>query len=301
MASNYCAIAASNTRNNVAIMAANRESMPDYTAIANEAIKGRSRERIAAIQAESQVRQQGIKSTGQVKQYQIAADSKKKIADIKKPAQRFAGIVGAAGTMASAYMIKQGNDASDKRAAELETARAQRHEEIMTQLNKPGDPPPTLPPPPVYEVPTLLKPGDPIPGIPSPGKPEGGSTPPSPGASTPPSTPAQGRILSQQEGYQLLIDQGMDPANARIGAAVMMGESFGKSGALNSNGEYSLGLWQHNRDTGEDRRAFYGIKDWSELADPVTNARATYRLWERAGKKWTDWGAFTNGSYQDYL
>jgi hypothetical protein len=100
---------------------------------------------------------------------------------------------------------------------------------------------------------------------------------------------------------QLLIDQGMDPENARIGAAVGMGESSGRPGILNDNNEYSLGLWQHNRDTGEDRRDFYGIKDWSELADPVTNARATYRLWKRAGGTWRDWGAYTNGSYKKFL
>ena len=101
---------------------------------------------------------------------------------------------------------------------------------------------------------------------------------------------------------KLLIDQGMDEANATIGAAVGMGESNGRTGVLNpdTDNEYSLGLWQHNRDTDEDRHDFYGIKDWSELKDPVINARATYRLWKRQGG-WTPWGAYTNGSYKKFL
>jgi len=131
----------------------------------------------------------------------------------------------------------------------------------------------------------------------------GGTTPaptPSPSGST--SQPAfkPGQQITQQQGTQLLIAQGMDPENARIGGAIMMAESGGKPGALNSNNEYSLGLWQHNRDTGEDRHNFYGIKDWSELSDPATNASATYKLWKRQGG-WEPWGAYTNGSYQQFL
>jgi len=111
-----------------------------------------------------------------------------------------------------------------------------------------------------------------------------------------------GQTHTQSQMKQLLIDQGMDDYNATIGAAVGMGESTGRSWVLNPDtaNEHSLGLWQHNDDTGEDRRGFYGIKDWSELKDPVINARATYRLWKRQGG-WTPWGAYTNGSYKKFL
>ena len=311
MASNYGAIGSGLTRQNLAISAANMDASPDYTKIANEAIKGRSQERRAAIEAEAQVHRAGIKGLTQVKGYELKAETEKAVADIKRPAKRMAGIVSAAGTLTGAWMLNKSNKEAEARALELEAKRDARHKQTMEALNKPRPKPEPVEKPPVMEMPTLYKPGDPLPSGKGSGTGSGSgaaSTPPASG-STPSSgsTPAQGRTFTQQEGYQLLIDQGMDPQNARIGAAVMMGESSGRSWVRSSpelekrTGELSVGLWQHNKNTGEDRHAFYGIKDWSELKDPVVNARATYRLWKRAGKKWTDWGAFTDGSYQDYL
>ena len=115
-----------------------------------------------------------------------------------------------------------------------------------------------------------------------------------------------GQRISQAQGEALLMAQGMPEADARIGAAVMMAESAGNPAARSSaelearTGEMSIGLWQHNKNTGEDRHKFYGISDWNELKNPQTNARATYRLWQRRGG-WGDWGAYTNGSYKQYL
>lgn len=120
------------------------------------------------------------------------------------------------------------------------------------------------------------------------------------------SAPAGSTSLTQPQLKQLLLDQGMDDYNATIGAAVGMAESGGNPGIRSHpdlearTGEMSLGLWQHNKNTGEDRHAFYSINDWNDLKDPVTNARATYRLWKRRGS-WDDWGAYTDGAYRQYL
>ena len=210
----------------------------------------------------------------------------RQLPEIKAPAKRFAGIVGAAGTIAGAAVLNKYNNDADARALELEEKREARHKETMAALNKPRPKPEPIEKPPVMEMPTLIKPGQ---TSIAPGNSSGKGN----------SSAPQG-LVSQEQGYQLLIDQGMDHHNATIGAAVMMAESRGKPRALNPRGEHSVGLWQHNRDTGEDRHAFYGISNWSELEDPVTNARATYRLWKRQGG-WTPWGAFTNGSYKDFL
>ena len=124
--------------------------------------------------------------------------------------------------------------------------------------------------------------------------------------STPRSLSSGGQMLSQSEMTELLVQQGMPRDQAIIGGAIGMAESGGRSDARShpdlerDTGEMSIGLWQHNKNTGEDRHGFYGIQNWDELKDPQTNARATYRLWQRRGG-WGDWGAYTNGSYAQFL
>lgn len=272
---------------------------PDFTKIAQEAIKGRSFERRTATEAEGLVAKTGIDAITKVKRMRMKQDTAKEVSDIKRPAKRMAGIVGALGTLSGAALIAKG-DREDREAAEKrDLAYEQRTQEIINAIDRSKVTPTELPAPPTFEMPDL----QPIPGQ--------SSGTPGPSVSSTDSTPrsvstSKGQQISQQQGYQLLIDQGMDPENARIGAAVMMAESGGKSNARSSaelerqTGEMSIGLWQHNKNTGEDRHQFYGISDWSELNDPVTNARATYRLWQRRGG-WDDWGAYTNGSYTRFL
>ena len=295
---NYGAVGQQLNRQQISLHGVNAESSPDYGKIAEEAIKGRSRERKAAIAAEAAVHQTGLAEMSKTKQYQIKADTEKAVTKIKQPAKRFAGIVGAAGTIGGAFMMDKWNKEADARALELEAKREARHKEVMAELSKPTVKPEKTAPPPKLTVPDLIPPGGAVPGTDTTGG--DGSVQVAPGKPKKGSSSAPTGTVSQQQGYQLLVDQGMDHHNATIGAAVMMAESRGKPRALNPNGEHSVGLWQHNRDTGEDRHAFYGISDWSELEDPVTNARATYRLWKRQGG-WTPWGAFTNGSYKDFL
>ena len=295
---NYGSVGQSLSKQNQNLYQINAESSPNFSQIANESIKGRSKERRAAIEAESQVQQTGLAEMSKTKQYQIKADTEKEVADIKKPAKRFAGIVGAAGTLAGYGVMKKFSDEQAVRDEEQAAAFDKRIEAIKGAYDREGRPElPDFGPPPTMTMPNLENPDGSVSTPPASNTSGGSNTTPASGSSLK-LTP--GKPVSQQQGYQLLIDQGMDPENARIGAAVMMAESRGKPKALNNRGEYSLGLWQHNNDTGEDRRAFYGISDWSELEDPVTNARATYRLWKRQGG-WTPWGAYTNGSYKNFL
>ena len=281
------------TRNMDAIFDASIKSRPDFTKISTAAQKGRSAERQAAAKAEGTVDLANIKSEALNDENKILYKADKQIADIKKPAQRMAGIVGGLGALSSYAIMAKNNREDDEAAERMETLFAERTKEYVAAIKA--------------SKPEPFKPGSyqgepyiPLPVTPSSSSSSG--TPGSPTQSQPVSS-AQGQTFTQSQMKQLLIDQGMDDYNATIGGAVGMGESSGESWRLNPNTdhEYSLGLWQHNRDTGEDRHAFYGIKDWSELKDPVTNARATYRLWKRAGKSWGDWGAYTNGSYKKFL
>ena len=272
---------------------------PDFTGIAKTAMNARSMERQVATEAEGAVANAAIDAVSQTKRTRMKADTAKEVSDIKRPAKRMAGMVGALGALSGAALIAKGNREDREAAEKRDLAYEARTQQMIEAIDRSKVTPVELPAPPTFEMPDL----QPIPSQ------SGGTPGPSVSADDP--TPRSvstsgGQQISQQQGYQLLIDQGMDPENARIGAAVMMAESGGKSNARSSaelerqTGEMSIGLWQHNKNTGEDRHQFYGISDWSELNDPVTNARATYRLWQRRGG-WDDWGAYTNGSYTRFL
>ena len=300
---NYSTSARAVVQNSDAIFSAAMDSKPDFTKISKEAIKGRSLERRAVTKAEGYVAQAGLEAFTKAKRSRNAADTAKEINDIKRPAKRMAGVVAGLGAISGAALAHKEMQTTKKERA-AERAERDRIFGIMQQnnadLRAEGD---KL----TEQISTLMesfKTDRPTP----PPKPGESDTDTSGSTSAPTSSPSgstslkltPGKPITQAQGTQLLIDQGMDPENARIGGAVMMAESAGKPGALNSNNEYSLGLWQHNRDTGEDRHKFYGISDWSELSDPETNARATYRLWKRQGG-WEPWGAYTNGSYEKFL
>ena len=306
---NYSTSAKAVIRNSDAIFDAAMSGKPDFTKISKTAMAARSMERRAATKAEGEVASAGLEAFTKAKRTQNAADTAKEINDIKRPARRMAGIVAGLGAISTAAVTHK-NLKEDRAEREAEKAELQKlwdkqkanndamradTEALQTQITSLMDSFKTTPKPSGSGTDTSGS-------TPAPSASPGGTTPapsPSPsGGSSLKLTP--GKPITQQQGTQLLIAQGMDPENARIGGAVMMAESRGKPGALNSNGEYSLGLWQHNRDTGEDRHKFYGISDWSELKDPATNARATYRLWKRQGG-WEPWGAYTNGSYKNFL
>jgi len=82
-------------------------------------------------------------------------------------------------------------------------------------------------------------------------------------------------------------------------------ESTNNTQAFNDNsdtGDLSYGLFQINMlgDMGPERRKWFGIKSNEELYDPLTNAKAAYKLWsskERAkgeGQGYTHWSAYNN-------
>jgi len=86
--------------------------------------------------------------------------------------------------------------------------------------------------------------------------------------------------------------------------AIAMAESSGDSGALNNNpntGDLSYGLWQINMlgDMGPERRKLFGIKSNEELLNPITNAKAAYKIYELQG--YGAWSVYKSGKYRDYM
>ena len=151
---NYGAVGQSINKQNQAINEINAESSPDYSQIANEAIKGRSRERRAAIEAEAAVQQTGLAQMANVKQTQIKVDTDKEIREIKKPARRMAGVVGAMGTIAGSAMLlkKDEEDTSykDKYEADLQ-ALEQQIEDLYNRPDPEADAPTFKPKPFEYD------------------------------------------------------------------------------------------------------------------------------------------------------
>src|SRR5690554_6192129 len=79
--------------------------------------------------------------------------------------------------------------------------------------------------------------------------------------------------------------------------AVALAESGGNATAVNDeepDGSTSYGLWQIN----SVHSSLLSTGNWR---DPKSNAHMAFVIWERAGRKWTPWGAFNNQSYRLYL
>jgi len=120
---NYATSANAVIRNSDAIFDAAMSGKPDFTAISKEAIKGRSLERRAVTKAEADVASAGLKAFTDVNLTRMAEDTKKEIANIKRPAKRMAGIVGGLGAIAGGYVMMEGNK---KDKAEREALKAER-------------------------------------------------------------------------------------------------------------------------------------------------------------------------------
>lgn len=79
--------------------------------------------------------------------------------------------------------------------------------------------------------------------------------------------------------------------------AVALAESGGNPLAVNASepdGSVSRGLWQIN----SVHASLLASNDWR---DPAGNAKMAFIIWQRAGGKWTPWGAFNNQSFRLHL
>src|SRR6478752_3180466 len=103
--------------------------------------------------------------------------------------------------------------------------------------------------------------------------------------------------LSIREIYDAARSAGFTPHQAVTWTAIAMAESGGRTGALNSKGEYSVGLWQVNVNADSSRAT-----KWGNLNDPEANARAAYAisLHGRDMPPWTTTHDRNKGSRADY-
>ena len=120
---NYSTSAKAVVRASDQIFDAAMSGKPDFTKISQEAIKGRSLERRAVTKAEAEVASAGLKAFTDVNLTKMREDTKKEIADIKRPAKRMAGAVAGLGAIAGGYVMMEGNKKDKAERAELRTYR----------------------------------------------------------------------------------------------------------------------------------------------------------------------------------
>ncbi|QGN34980.1 NlpC/P60 family protein [Microlunatus sp. Gsoil 973] len=103
-------------------------------------------------------------------------------------------------------------------------------------------------------------------------------------------------VLSIQQIFQAAREAGFDPHQAVTWTAIALAESSGRTGAVASQGEHSIGLWQINVASGVRKNTF------GDLTDPVVNARAAYQISHHGTdmRPWTTTHDANKGTAHDY-
>jgi cell wall-associated NlpC family hydrolase len=103
--------------------------------------------------------------------------------------------------------------------------------------------------------------------------------------------------LSIAEIYEAALSAGFTPHQATTWTAIAMAESGGRTGALNDQGEHSMGLWQINVAADGGRGTKYG-----DLNDPRANAKAAYAISHHGTdmRPWTTTHSSNQGTAADY-
>jgi hypothetical protein len=113
-----------------------------------------------------------------------------------------------------------------------------------------------------------------------------------------------GSAVGTKDLVKLGLSQGLTPEKAITMAAVALGESAGQPWRQNNNrstGDNSYGLWQINMidELGPERARALGLKDYNQLKDPNTNARAMKYILDRQGLN--AWSVHRNRLHLQYL
>lgn len=131
---NYAQAASAVTKNTDSIYDTARATSADFTKIAKEVLKGRSNERQTADAAKYKAEIQKMKGEQLVKLEKMQRDLDKNVRDIKRPAQRMAGITAALGSLSEAYGYgverRERKEAAEKREAR-ELKRDQQIEDLI--------------------------------------------------------------------------------------------------------------------------------------------------------------------------
>lgn len=107
--------------------------------------------------------------------------------------------------------------------------------------------------------------------------------------------------VSNQNLVQLLQQAGFRGSGLQTMFKIIMAESGGRAGAHNGNagtGDNSYGLAQINMlgQMGVNRAKQYGLTNYNQLFDPLTNLKAAYKI-SGGGTNFSPWTTYTSGRY----
>ena len=149
---NFSGLARSVSKSAAQAFDAARSTATDHTAIAKEAIKGRSMERRAVMKAEGKVARAGLEAVSKTKQYKDTADMIVDVGEEKGKKARMAGALGALGSLATGVTTRKYLDRQEEREAERDKERLAWRERVLTAMSRPGEKPPKI------EYPDLIDP-----------------------------------------------------------------------------------------------------------------------------------------------
>ena len=295
-ASNYVTAGKAAAQNFITTSGAILDNSPKYDKIGKQQVVDNYKLKQTAMQADQLVAEEGIKAEARVRKAKIQADRDLSIASSKMEIRK-AGVVAAAGKSVADALTPEPEPYRppfeltqayiDRVAGKID----QREADLENDPNM-GETAPT--PPAGYKE----------------WKEGGGitSTKTETDGSFKPIKVNSGTPVSQQTVYQGLLTRGLSEQDAKIGSAVMMGESGGKywddtvqSGLdVNKKNEFSVGLMQINTHAHMDKLNRRGWKI-DDLRDPDKNLDIAVEVFNEAGGRWTPWAAYTKGSYQSWL
>ena len=289
-----------------------RANAPDYGGLAEANMNSRSAERIAATQAEAAVAQAGLKAKADVKQTRIITEAEGKILDKKIDAKRKAGMVGMFGAAAGGLFLGMENKKAEAKAKERDAVREKRENARFAHLQARIDGIPQAPELKPYQAgeppeskPFVAKPFDPSSVT---GKGGDGSLVSSAQAvAAGKGNSSKGGKYSQSQMADFATQAGFSPEQARIMAAIGMGESGGDAGIdtvqsgldPGKSNEYSLGLFQINAQAHGDKLAKLGYTA-EDLRDPLKNAKVAKLVHDEVGG-FGPWSVYSKGIYKNYL
>ena len=269
---------------------------PDYGGLAQRVIDAESSKRKAATKAQADVMAQGIATTAgaKVNEIRTEADLFVKKKEIKS---KMAGKLAAfGGTLAKTYTDKKDPplppaqvDPEDLRELDRDIYGDDNPESDAPNNSQPEKPEqPAQPAQATNEDANEESTPNPAPAV----------TPPASGELLPPLSRQQLRTYAQNAGFP---ESELDTV-----VAVALAESSGIPNNYNGKGDDdSYGIMQINMldrpgyRMGTERRAAWGLENNQQLFDPQTNFNAAYDVWKSQG--WGGWGAYTNGSYRQFL
>ena len=299
--SNFSQAGKSAADETVKAFAASRRNAPKYDKIAEDAVKMRSKEKIAAMKAEQEVAMAGVKAKTDVKSFEI----KNQAAMKRDKSKRKAGALAVAGKMFG----QAGQFIDEPRTKrDIGTDDSWYDSQIKStqdSLIKYGD---------------LLNDDGTFKNTSSSDTSGGDGT----GKATSPTDTTGGPKvstnisaqhasgpgkLSKAQIKQYALDAGFDDSSASTVVGIAGGESgfdpsnsTERSGLMSRTGEDSVGLmqinWGYHKDKGWLQKL--GITSREQLFDPATNMKAAKYLYDGRGN-FGDWTVYDKGIYKDYL